>query len=171
MPPHNSVSEPNKGAAVTASPDDRAVAQQGDSALKAARRNLSYLYDPKNSPHPARFRTRALLRSLRYATIFVFWRLVRWAKYIAIGSLVAAVSASALGGVFTGVAWIAAPPTIGASILSACVWQAGKFGARKLNVRWQKAGEDVGEETREKAGDESSTERYAAEPGLQTVPW
>ena len=151
--------------------DEHAVTQQSDSALRAAKRNLRFLYDPKNSPHPTRFRTRALLRSLRYLTIFVFWRLVRWAKYIAIGSLVAAVSASALGGVVTGAAWIAAPPTIGASILSLCVWQTGKFAGRKLHARWKRDGGEVGEEARERENDKGADTYYAAEPPLQAVPW
>ena len=154
--------------------DDHAVVQQGDTALKAARRNLGYLYDPKDWPQPTRFRTRAFLRSLRYITVFVFWRLIRWAKYIAFGSLIAAVSATALGGAITGIGWIAAPPTIGASILSGCVWQVGKYGARKLNKKWKKGGGDVGEEARERAQDEHplrDTGTYGQETGPQAVPW
>ena len=154
--------------------DDHAVRQQGDTALKAARRNLGYLYDPKSSTQPTRFRTRAFLRSLRYISIFVFWRLVRWAKYVAIGSLIAAVSATAIGGAVTGVGWIAAPPTIGASILSACVWQMGKYGARKLNKRWKKEGGDVGQEARERELDESplrSTGTFGQATGPEALPW
>lgn len=154
------------------SADEHAVEQQGSSALKAARRNLAYLYDPKNSPnHPTRFRTRALLRSLRYITIFVFWRLVRWAKYVAIGSLVAAVSATALGGAVTGVGWLAAPPTIGASILSAVVWQTGKWGAKKLNKRWEKQGGDIGEEARERADAEDPSRSAGVNTDPQALPW
>lgn len=156
--------------------DDHAVAQQGDSALKAAKRNLSYLYDPSHSPtHPTRFRTRALLRSIRYITIFIFWRLVRWAKYIAFGSLIAAVGATAVGGAVTGVAWIAAPPTLGAGIASAIVWQVGKWGARRLNRRWHKDGGDAGVEVRERASDAGDPMRQEGSLGMETgpgaVPW
>lgn len=87
------------------SPDDAAVVQQGDSALASARRNFSYLIHPsKATEHPERFRTRAFLRTLHYVGKFILWRIVRYAKYVAIGSLVAAVGATAFGGVVSGVA-------------------------------------------------------------------
>lgn len=89
----------------TPSSDDAAVVQQGDSALAAARRNFSYLINPsKTTEHPERFRTRAFLRTLHYVGKFILWRIVRYAKYVAIGSLVAAVGATAFGGVVSGVA-------------------------------------------------------------------
>ena len=117
--------------------DDSAVVKQGDSALASARRNFSYLINPSTSTgHPERFRTRALLRTLNYVTKFIFWRIVRYAKYVAIGSLVAAIGATAFGSVISGVAWIAAPTSFGASIIAATVWYLGKWGARRLQRRW-----------------------------------
>jgi hypothetical protein len=87
------------------SSDDSAVVKQGDSALAAAKRNLSYLINPsKTTDHPQRFRTRTFLRTLNYVGKFIFWRIVRYAKYVAIGSLVAAVGATAFGGLISGVA-------------------------------------------------------------------
>jgi hypothetical protein len=62
---------------------DAAVDAHSHSALTSAKRNLRYLYSPTSSTaQPARFRTRALLRPLRFTPIFVFWRLVRYAKYV-----------------------------------------------------------------------------------------
>lgn len=87
------------------SPDDSAVVKQGDSALASATRNFSYLINPsKTTDHPQRFRTRAFLRTLNYVSKFIFWRIVRYAKYVAIGSLVAAIGATAFGGMISGVA-------------------------------------------------------------------
>lgn len=145
-------------------PDNHAVDQQSTSALKAARRNLQYLYDPKNSPNPARFRTRALLRSIRYLVIFAFWRVVRWAKYVAIGSLVATVLAGPFG-------WLAAPTTVGLSLLSGAIWQAGKFGARRLNKRWRKEGGDAAVEAREMGSPLKTGGAYGQETGPQAMPW
>jgi hypothetical protein len=84
----------------TASPnsDDLAVVRQGNSALSLAKRNFSYLMNPtKSADHSERLRTSALLRTLNYVGRYIFWRLVRYAKYVAIGSLVAAVGATAFG--------------------------------------------------------------------------
>jgi len=116
---------------------ESAVVKQGDSALASAKRNFSYLINPSTATgQPQRFRTRALLRTLRYVTKFIFWRIVRYAKYVAIGSLVAAIGATAFGSVITGVAWIAAPTSFGASIIAATVWYSGKWGARRLQRKW-----------------------------------
>lgn len=99
-------------------------------------------------------RTRALLRTFRYIGQFILWRLVRWAKYAAVGALVAAIGATAFGSVVTGAAWIAAPPTIGASILASVVWGVGKYTARKMNKRWNETGKDAGHAQREMKEDE-----------------
>lgn len=158
--------------------DDLAVQQQSNSALRNAKRNLNFLLSPstRSAPgeRPARLRTRALLRTLRYVTQFIFWRLVRWAKYVAVGSLVAAVGATAFGGAVTGVAWLAAPPTIGASIIAASVWGVGKFVARRAHARWKKGGGDAGEEIREGVEDERSIRSegaYGVDMGPRAVPW
>ena len=154
---------------------DTAVDQQSNTALISAKRNINYLISPTGTERPARLRTRALLRSVRYISQFIFWRLVRWAKYIAVGSLVAAVGATAIGGAVSGVAWIVAPTSIGASIIAAGVWGVGRFAARRFHARWQKHGGDVGEEIRERAGDQGGEVRregsYGLDVGPRAVPW
>ena len=169
---------PSRGVPTVAAPKssdhDTAVDQQSNSALKSARRNLNYLISPTGSDRPARLRTRALLRSVRYISTFIIWRLVRWAKYIAVGSLVAAVGATAIGSAVTGVAWIAAPTGIGASILAAGVWGVGRFAARRFHARWQRRGGDVGEEVRERSEDQGGVRTegsYGLDVGPRVVPW
>lgn len=110
---------------------------RSSSALESAQRNLQFLFAPDspNAPRPAHLRTRALLRSLRYIGIFVFWRIVRYAKYAAIGSIVAAVGASAIGGVLSGAAFVLAPPTLLTSIGIGTIWAMGKWGFRKMKVK------------------------------------
>jgi len=126
--------------------DDDAIIQQGNSALIRVQRNFNYLISPgTTTDRPARMRTRAFLRVLRYIGQFVIWRMVRWAKYVAVASLVAAVGATTFGGMITGAAWLAAPPTLGASIMAAVVWGVGKFAARRLHKRWMETGRDAGE--------------------------
>ncbi|RMD40550.1 hypothetical protein DV735_g4564, partial [Chaetothyriales sp. CBS 134920] len=156
---------PSRGPQAPSNPDgdDAAVVQQADSALIKARRNFNFLISPNSATdRPARLRTRALLRVFHYIGQFVLWRLVRWAKYAAVGLAVAAVGATAMGSVLTGVAWIAAPPTIGTSIFAACIWGVGKFVARRLHQRWKATGGDAGEAAREYREDHSG-----AEPEMQ----
>lgn len=114
---------------------------RSSSALHSAKRNLHFLFSPDspNAPHPARLRTRALLRSLRYIGIFIFWRVVRYAKYALVGSVVAAIGASAFGGVISGAAFVLAPPTLFTSVGVGLIWAMGKWGFRKMHI-----GERVG---------------------------
>ena len=142
--------------------DEHAVQQQSNSAYANARRNFNYLINPATAgaaTKPA-FRTRALLRTVRYVAQFIIWRVVRYAKYAAVGALTAAVGATVFGSVVSGVAWIAAPPTIGTGILSAVIWGVGKFAAKRFNKRWHASGGDAGTIAREKAED-------AADPALE----
>jgi hypothetical protein len=74
---------------------DAAIDTHSRTALATTKRNLRYLYSPGTAP-PSTVtsrRTRALLRVVRASLLFVFWRAVRYAKYVAIGSLVATVGA------------------------------------------------------------------------------
>ena len=156
------------------SDDETAVQQQGNTALINARRNFSYLMSPQSATdRPARLRTRALIRTVRSIGQFIFWRLVRWAKYAAVAGVVAAISATALGSAGSGVAWIAAPPTIGASIFAACLWGVGKFAARRLHNRWKSTGGDQGEIAREDQQDRplSREGTYGQELGPKAMPW
>ena len=169
MAPSRGVIKPHQS-----SDDDVAVQQQGNSALVNAKRNFRFLISPDSaSDRPARLRTRAFLRTFRYLGQFIIWRLVKWAKYAAVGALVAAISASALGGVITGAAWIAAPPTIGASIFAACIWGVGKYAARKLHKRWASTGQDGGEIERESQSDHPVKRQgsLGQELGPEAVPW
>nr|POE98786.1 hypothetical protein CFP56_73664 [Quercus suber] len=80
--------------------------------LAAAKTSIKFMLDPQTGPQPTQLRTRAFLRSLRYVTIFLFWRLVRYAKYAAVGALVAAVGSTAIGSVLSGAAFVVAPTGI-----------------------------------------------------------
>lgn len=170
---------PSRGSNATPGVDSQheiAVNQQSNSALVNARRNFNFLLDPAKGSadgRPVRFRTRALLRTVRYISQFIFWRLVRWAKYAAVGALVAAISATAVGGFISGAAWIVAPPSIGASIIAASVWGVGKFAAGRLHRRWQHTGMDEGHAQRERHYDSPvKTEgRFGTEMGPQATPW
>ena len=153
--------------------DEVAVIQQSNSALANARRNFKYLISPGTTNQPGRLRTRALLRTLRYVGQFVLWRLVRWAKYAAVGAAAAAIGATAFGSVISGVAWIAAPTSIGASIIAATIWGVGKYAARKLHKRWQSTGQDAGEVEREGVEDNplKSEGELGQELGPRAMPW
>lgn len=160
---------------VPASDDETAVTQQSTSALKNARRNFNYLFNPGTSTdRPGRLRTRALLRTVRYIAQFVIWRLVRWAKYAAVGMAVATVAATGFGTVVSGAGFVLAPTGIAGSIVAASVWGVGKYLARKANRRWKVAGGDVGDEARERAHDGMREERMLSEGyegGGAAVPW
>ncbi|KAF7189199.1 hypothetical protein HII31_09621 [Pseudocercospora fuligena] len=152
------------------SPDETAVAQQSSSAYKNARRNFNYLINPGTSDQPGRFRTRALLRTLRYISQFVIWRLVRWAKYAAVAFAVATVG----GTLVSGAGFVLAPTGIAGSIVAASVWGIGKYIARKAHNRWKDSGGDVGNAARERAGDEARDRRLvtdSTEVGASAVPW
>ncbi|KAE9963382.1 hypothetical protein BLS_009359 [Venturia inaequalis] len=166
---------PSRGSPTATTPsDDLAVSQQSSSALLNAKRNFNYLLNPSSTTaHPSRFRTRALLRSLRYLGTFIFWRVVRYAKFAAVGAVVAAIGATAFGSVVTGVAWIAAPTSIGAAIVSASIWGTGKFVARRLHKKWAKEGGDEGVKEREvrEASPVREEGTWRRETGPGAVPW
>lgn len=105
------------------------------SSLQKAKRTANFLINPDASNAPDRRRTRALLRSFRYITIFLFWRLVRYAKYAAVGAVTAAIAGTAIGSVASGAAFIIAPPGIFAGAGVGLLWGLGKFGWRVLGRR------------------------------------
>lgn len=102
------------------------------SARQTAKTNLQFLYDPNSPNAPTRRRTRALLRTLRYALKFIFWRLVRYAKYAAVGALTAAIAGTAIGTVASGAAFVIAPTGIVGGAGAGLLWGLGKFGWRTL---------------------------------------
>lgn len=125
---------PSRGSSAVVEPSTDTKANiKSSSALRSAKQNFQFLFSPDSptSPRPARLRTRALLRSLRYIGIFIFWRVVRYAKYAVVGSVVAAVGASS---VFSGAAFVLAPPTILTSLGLGMVWAVGKWGFKKMHV-------------------------------------
>lgn len=124
---------------------------RSSSALRAARRNLHYLFAPgaPGAPRPAHLRTRALLRCVRYIGVFVFWRVVRYARYALAGSLAAAaVGASALG---SGAAFVLAPPTLLAGVGVGAAWAVGRWGLRRM----RRAGDGAGGAAAVEAGAEA----------------
>ncbi|KAL3420334.1 hypothetical protein PVAG01_08833 [Phlyctema vagabunda] len=141
-------------------------------ALTHLRQNLSYLYSPsavaaEGTAKPGRLRTRALLRSLHYLGVFVFWRVVRYAKYAVVGSVLAT-----LGGGFmlSGVGWVLAPPGIVGSLGIGLVWAVGRWGFRKLSV-----GEAASARLQERARVEERTVKGDGQwrdlQGPRAVPW
>ncbi|KAJ9656197.1 hypothetical protein H2201_008609, partial [Coniosporium apollinis] len=87
---------PESQAIRTSAPSTTKAAES--SALASAKRNIAFLLHPNDArDRPTRLRTRALLRTVRYIAVFVFWRLVRYAKYAVIGSLTAAAAGTVVG--------------------------------------------------------------------------
>jgi len=84
----------------------------------------------KGGPAPqGSFRTRSLLKTSRYVFKFVFWRLLRWAKYAAIGALVASVGAGVLGTAISGAGMLIVP-SVPVGICIGLATAAVKFGWR-----------------------------------------
>lgn len=112
------------------------------SALRKAKTAVQYLYDPKTGPQPARTQTRWFLRSFRYVLIFAFWRLVRYAKYAAVGAITAAVAGTAIGSVVSGAAFVVAPTGILGGAGIGLLWAVGKFGWRRARARMHRGEHD-----------------------------
>ncbi|EUC41236.1 hypothetical protein COCMIDRAFT_106720 [Bipolaris oryzae ATCC 44560] len=156
----------------TASNPDKEIDARSTSALASTRRNLRYLYDPKTAPNAVSSRrTRALLRVLRSSIIFVFWRIVRYAKYVAIGSLVATVGAGAFGTFVSGAGFVLAPTGIAGTIFAATVWGIGRYAIGKVKKRWGMGSGYEDEEEEELR--EMRRKRTAArmEYGADAMPW
>jgi hypothetical protein len=145
---------------------------RSSSALHSAKRNLHFLFAPDSptAPHPARLRTRALLRSLRFIGIFVFWRIVRYAKYALVGSIVAAIGASAFGGVVSGAAFVLAPPTLMTSVGIGLLWAGGKWGFGKMHVG-EKVGVNAERQVRENQEGVKRDGQWRDVQGPRAVPW
>ena len=145
--------------------------ERSSSALSSAKRNLRYLYDPESAKaigaRPGAFRTRALLRSLRYIGIFIFWRIVRYAKYALVGSVMAAIGASAIG---SGAAFVLAPPTILSSIGVGIIWAMGKWGFNRLRVG-EKIEQGAAVEIEQSRAGVRQEGQWRDVQGPNTVPW
>jgi len=66
-------------------------------------------------------RRRSFLQATRYILKFIFWRLVRYAKYALVGAAVAAVGTGVLGTVTTGAGWLLFPTSIPAGMVMGTV--------------------------------------------------
>ena len=138
--------------------------------LQKTTSHLKYLYSPTTANQPAHLRTRTLLRSFRYLALFVFWRVVRYAKYAATGALIAAVSGTAIGSLVSGGGFLVAPTGILGGAGVGLVWALAKFGWRRVGPKsGRKGGEgDPRRDEREDAkGGEG--EREVRGPGME--PW
>ncbi|KAF1935676.1 hypothetical protein EJ02DRAFT_117242 [Clathrospora elynae] len=147
---------------------EKAIDAQSRTALASTKRNLRYLYNPKTAPGVSSRRTRALLRVLRSSFLFAFWRIVRYAKYVAIGSLVATIGAGAFGTFISGAGFVLAPTGIAGTIFAASVWGIGRFAVKRVKKRWSMGhgygdGEEEWEESRPMAGREWR--------GPEATPW
>ncbi|KAK5246032.1 hypothetical protein LTR16_007158 [Cryomyces antarcticus] len=121
-------------AAAADAPPSRHAVPKSSTVLQSATQNVAYLLHPDKEHAPKRFRTRAFLRTFRYFAVFAFWRLVRYAKYVAVGALTAAVAGSAIGSVISGAAFIVAPTGILGGAGVGLLWGMGKFGWRILDM-------------------------------------
>ncbi|OAL48377.1 hypothetical protein IQ07DRAFT_570993 [Pyrenochaeta sp. DS3sAY3a] len=154
-------------AAPSTSPDTE-IDAHSRTALATTKANLRYLYNPQTSTGVSSRRTRAVLRVLRSSLIFVFWRLVRYAKYVAIGSLVATVGAGALGTFVSGAGFVLAPTGIAGTIVAGTVWGVGRFAVRRVKRRWD-SGRGYGEV--EERGEERRGAVERMERGPEALPW
>jgi hypothetical protein len=141
--------------------------------LQRTRANLAFLANPSTAPAPASRSTRAFLRTARYTLKFIFWRLVRYAKYAAIGSLTALVAGSAIGSVASGAAFFIAPTGILGGAAVGLMWGLGKFGWRRLA---KKAGKGTGDARRDERDDAQGerireVQERREEQGLKSDPW
>lgn len=149
--------------------DDAQIDAHSRTALATTKRNLRYLYDPKSAPNAiSSRRTRILLRAVRSSLIFVFWRLVRYAKYVAIGSLVATLGVGAFGTFVSGAGFVLAPTGIMGTVLAGSVWGVGRVVLKRVKHRWDR-GHGYGDEEEEVESSRSMMQRM--EHGPDTMPW
>ncbi|KAF1847353.1 uncharacterized protein K460DRAFT_275570 [Cucurbitaria berberidis CBS 394.84] len=142
---------------------DKAIDAHSRSALASTKTNLRYLYDPKTAHGVNSRRTRALLRVLRSSVIFIFWRVVRYAKYVAIGSLVATIGAGVFGTFVSGAGFVLAPTGILGTVVAGTTWGIGRLAVRRLRGRWDR-GHGYGDAEQQR--DERLTQR-----GPEAMPW
>jgi hypothetical protein len=153
----------------TAPSEEATIDHHSRSALATTKRNLRYLYNPTNTSSTiSSRRTRALLRVVRSSLIFVFWRIVRYAKYVAIGSLVATLGAGAFGTVVSGAGFVLAPTGILGTVAAGSVYGVGKFVVRRVRNRWGERGGWVDEEEEEERVDGRSR---VWERDVEAMPW
>ncbi|GAB7337225.1 hypothetical protein MBLNU457_g2601t2 [Dothideomycetes sp. NU457] len=116
----------------TTAMEDLKKGESSHSSLQKINSTAKYLYDPKHNPAPGRYRTRAFLRTLRYVGIFLFWRLIRYAKYAAVGAITAAVAGTTIGAFASGVGFLIAPTGILGGAGIGLTWAIAKFGWKRF---------------------------------------
>lgn len=142
----------------TPTPDTQLALPDQKSKLSKASDSIKYLYDPAHAPQPDRLRTRSLLRSVRYISIFIFWRLFRYAKYAAMGALATAVAGTAIGSVVSGAAFVIAPTGILGGAGVGLLWAVGKFGWRRARASVDGKGSGRGDARRDEKEDAEGEE-------------
>lgn len=95
---------------------------------------------------------------------------MRYAKYALVGSIVAAIGASAFGGVVSGAAFVLAPPTLATSLGIGLIWAVGKWGFRKMRFR-EKLGVDAVGEVRASQEGVRKDGQWRDVQGPTAVPW
>ncbi|KAI9641630.1 hypothetical protein NHQ30_009484 [Ciborinia camelliae] len=164
----------------TLTPTERTAQLRSSSALTSLTQNIQYLLSPSSatSPKPVRFRTRALLRALHSISIFIFWRVIRYAKYVAVGSVVAALSATTIGSFATGIGWIVAPTGVMGVLGMSTLWWVGKwgFGKTKMGRRWERRVEEeaerlVSEDSEARKEQVRIDGQWRDVTGPKAVPW
>ncbi|EON62666.1 hypothetical protein W97_01890 [Coniosporium apollinis CBS 100218] len=169
---------PESQAPTTKAPSTTKAAES--SALASAKRNIAFLLHPNDArDRPTRLRTRALLRTVRYIAVFIFWRLVRYAKYAVIGSLTAAAAGTVVGTLLSPAAFLVAPGGVLGGAVVGLGWGFVRVGWAGWRMLGRRVGRGVkeGESARgdEKADAEESPRRRRAreleERGVREDPW
>lgn len=94
---------------------------------------------------------------------------MRYAKYAAVGALVAAVSGTAIGSVVSGAAFVVAPTGILGGAGVGLVWALARFGWRRAKGRREGKGEDPRAD--ERADAEGVEEREVVVRAPRADPW
>jgi hypothetical protein len=149
------------------------ASSKSQSVIQRTKTNLAFLANPATAPSPTSRRTRAFLRTARYTLKFIFWRLVRYAKYAAIGSLTAFVAGTAIGSAVSGVGFILAPTGILGGATVGLLWGVGKIGFRGWRKFAHKAKQGAGDarlDEKESVKVKELVEKRE-ERGLRADPW
>ncbi len=91
-------------------------------------------------------------------------------EYAVVGSIIATVSATAFGGMISGVGWILAPPSIIGSVGIGILWWAGRVAFRRLHIGQKVAARgEVNQRRDTQSVREDGTWRGVQGP--RAVPW
>ncbi|GAA5959839.1 hypothetical protein JCM8115_004874 [Rhodotorula mucilaginosa] len=129
--------------------------------LTQARAGLAYLVNPATHPAPGSLVTRSSLKTFRYVLKFVFWRLVRYAKYAAVGAATAALAGTVLG---TALPWLGAliVPSMPVAAAMGATTALIKFTWRHTGNRFMRGWHAAGE-GRDARADEAGDAKEASE--------